>query len=101
MARVRHPETNGKPERVCGGLQHKPHFIEASAEKTVHSGGGDSGHVGSPFHTKAKMDPVSGLADWCNNELPHMSPDRDKRETLAQAFAGKMPKEKTVIGEQT
>ena len=55
LARVRHPQTNGKLERFHGELQRKlPPFIEASADKTVRSRGGDSGHVGSPFHTRER-----------------------------------------------
>ena len=103
LARAMHPQTNGKLARFHGEMQRKLHFfIEASAGKTVHSRGEDSGHVGSPFHTKGETDPVSRFVDWYNNDRPHMSLDRDKRETPAQAFARKMPPNgEAVIDEQT
>ena len=96
LARVRHQQTNGRLGRFHGEWQRKlPPFIEASADKTVRSRE-DSGHVGSPFHTKARMNPVSRFADWYDNERPRMYLDRDKRETGA-GVCKMPPKGETVI----
>lgn len=63
LARVNHPQTNGKLERFHGEIQAK-------------------------FHLFRDMDE---FVDWYNNIRPHMSLDWDNLETPAQAFARKMP----------
>ena len=101
-ARVGHPQTNGKLERVHGEMERKlPLFMEASAARTTRSGGGgggggggddDTAHVGGPFHTAAATDPVDRFVEWFNNERPNMALDTSIRETPAQAYRRKMPK---------
>ncbi len=49
-----------------------------------------------------KSDPIDLFMQWYNHDRPHMSLNRDERETPAQAFVRKMPpKGETVIDEQT
>ena len=49
-----------------------------------------------------KSDPMDLFTQWYNYDRPHMSLNRDEREMPAQALVCKMlPKEDTVIGEQT
>ena len=94
MARIRHPQTNGKLERFHREIeQHLKSFEEESACNTVRdSGPGD--HVGSPFHTAGMTDPVTRLVEWYN-DLPHMSL-MDGRETPTEAYARKQaPKDIT------
>ena len=63
LARVNHPQTNGKLERLHGELQRNlRHFDGASASKAVRGGGGAS--VGGPFHVAAERDPVERFVDW-------------------------------------
>ena len=91
LARVNHPQTNGKLERFHGELQRRlPNFINASADKTARAPGSRSaGHVGSPFHSAGPTDPVTRLIHWYNHDRTHMS--LNKGETPARAFARKMP----------
>ena len=63
LARVNHPQTNGKLERFHGVIQAK-------------------------FHLFRDMDE---FVDWYNNIRPHMSLDWDNLETPARAFLRKMP----------
>ena len=101
-ARVGHPQTNGKLERVHGEMERKLHlFMEASAARTTRSGSGGGGggggggataHVGGPFYTAAATDPVARFFVWFNNERPNMALDTSIRETPAQAYRRKMPK---------
>ena len=74
MARVNHPQTNGKLERFHGEIQRKQKW----------------------FGT------IDELVHWYNHTKPHMSLDWDNLETPAKAFVRKMPEEgSTVIDEQT
>ena len=93
-ARVNHPQTNGKLERVHGEMERKlPLFMEASAARTTHGGGRDaSAHVGGPFHAAPATDYVDRFFEWFNNERPNMALDTSIRETPAQAYRRKMPK---------
>ena len=82
LARVKHPQTNGKLERLHGEIQRKLPEFEAILMR--------------------KSDPIDLLMQWYNYDRPHMSLNRDERETPAQAFVRKMPpKRETVIDEQT
>ncbi len=94
MARIRHPQTNGKLERFHSEIeQHLKSFEDESASNTVRGSKPDD-HVGSPFHTAGTTDPVTRLVNWHNN-LPHMSL-RDGRETPAEAYVRKQaPKDIT------
>ncbi|MBI1658858.1 MAG: transposase [Thaumarchaeota archaeon] len=94
MARVRHPQTNGKLERFHSEIkQHLKSFEDESASNTVRNADPD-GHVGNPFHTAGMTDPVTRLVDWYNN-LPHMSL-KDGKETPAEAYVRKQaPKDIT------
>ena len=91
LARVKHPQTNGKLERLHGELQRKLHLFEkASASKTTRRGSGDS-HVGGPFNAGPERDPVERFMEWYNYRRAHMSLDWDNLETPAKAYARKMP----------
>ena len=82
LARVKHPQTNGKLERLHGEIQRKLPEFEAILMR--------------------KSDPIDLFMQWYNYDRPHMSLNRDERETPAQAFVRKMPpKGETVIDEQT
>jgi len=74
LARVNHPQTNGKLERFHGEIVRKQKWF----------------------------DTIDELVHWYNNIKPHMSLDWDNLETPAQAFVRKMPEKGTrVIDEQT
>ncbi len=73
LARVNHPQTNGKLERFYGEVERKSHLF-----KDIHE-----------------------LIDWYNNIRPHMSLNLDVLETPSQAYTRKMPKEGIVIDEQS
>ena len=74
LARVNHPQTNGKLERFHGEIQRKQKWFES----------------------------IDELVDWYNYTKPHMSLDWDNLETPDKAFIRKMPqKGSTVIDEQT
>ena len=82
LARVKHPQTNGKLKRLYGEIQRKLPEFEAILMR--------------------KSDPIDLFMQWYNYDRPHMSLNRDERETPAQAFVRKMPpKGETVIDEQT
>ena len=94
MARIRHPQTNGKLERFHLEIeQHLKSFEDESASNTVRNvKPGD--HVGGPFHAAGMADPVARLVDWYNS-LPHMSL-MDGKETPAEAYVRKQaPKDTT------
>ena len=89
LARINHPQTNGKLERFHGELQRRlPRFIGASHHKTVR--GPPAGHVGDIFNSSGPTDPVARLIKWYNYDRRHMSL-KNRRETPAQAFQRKMP----------
>ncbi len=82
LAGVRHPQTNGKLERLHGEIQRKLPEFEAIMMR--------------------KSDPVDLFMQWYNYDRPHMSLGLDGEETPAQAFVRKMPpKGEIVIDEQT
>ena len=87
MARIRHPQTNGKLERFHSEIeQHLGVFEGESASNTIR-GISPGDHVGGPFHTAGMEDPVARLVEWYNN-LPHMSL-KDGRETPMEAYVRK------------
>lgn len=74
LARVNHPQTNGKLERFHGEIQRKQKWFSG----------------------------IDELIHWYNHIKPHMSLDWDNLETPAKAFVRKMPERgTTVIDEQT
>ena len=82
LARVRHPQTNGKLERFHGELQRKLHLFADIA--------GPPG-TGAPVGVqRIESDPVARFVNWYNNERPHESLDWDVLETPALAFRRKM-----------
>ena len=82
LAGVRHPQTNGKLERLHGELQRKLPEFEAIMMR--------------------KSDPVDLFMRWYNHERPHMSLGRGGEETPAEAFVRKMPpRGEIVVDEQT
>ncbi len=94
MARIKHPQTNGKLERFHSEIeQHLKSFEEESACNTVR-GSKPGDHVGNPFHTMGITDPITRLVNWYNN-LPHMSL-KDGKETPIEAYKRKQaPKDIT------
>ena len=87
MARIRHPQTNGKIERFHSEIkQHLKSFELESVANTVR-GSHTNGHVGNPFNTRGPTDPVTRLVEWYNN-LEHMAL-KDEIETPTQAFVRK------------
>lgn len=91
MARIRHPQTNGKLERFHLEIErHLKSFQEESANNTVRGITSDD-HVGNPFYTAGMTDPVTRLVEWYNN-LPHMSL-KDRKETPAEAYVRKQAPE--------
>jgi putative transposase len=73
LARVSHPQTNGKLERFYGEVERKLHLFKS----------------------------VDELIDWWNNVKPHMSLNFNDLETPSQAYIRKMPGEGIVIDEQS
>lgn len=74
LARVNHPQTNGKLERFHGEIQRKQKWFDG----------------------------IDELIHWYNHIKPHMSLDWDNLETPAKAFLRKMPEKGTrVIDEET
>jgi putative transposase len=74
LARVSHPQTNGKVERFFGTVKTKlPRF------------GGD----------------VDRLMAWYNTVRPHMSLNLDEIETPYKAYVRKMPKDGVVVDEES
>ena len=72
LARVNHPQTNGKLERFHGELQ----------RKLCHFGTVDS------------------LVRWWNEIKPHKSLDWENLETPAKAFVRKMPPKGTIVQDE-
>ena len=103
LARVRHPQTNGKLERFHGEIQRKLHrFEESSYDRTVRHAGSESAHVGNPFNTEPPKSAIERFMEWYNYRRAHMSLDWENGETPAQAFIRKMaPKGEIVVDEQT
>ena len=82
LARVAHPQTNGKLERVQGELQRKLClFHEVAGRPGV--------CLVNPPHNEA--DPVARFVRWHNHEWPYMSLDTDIEETPVMAFERKTP----------
>ena len=101
LARINHPQTNGKLERFHGELQRRlPRFVGASHHKTVR--GPPTGRVGDIFNSSGPTDPVARLIKWYNYDRKHMSLKK-RRETPARAFLRKMPPPgaKSVTDKQT
>ena len=103
LARVRHPQTNGKLERLHGEMQRKLRRFEAAASSSrIRRGASKDSHVGGPFCAAPAKDPVERFMEWYNHDRPHMSLDWDNLETPAQAFKRKMPPAgETVVDGQT
>lgn len=82
LARVKHPQTNGKLGRIDGEIQRKLPEFEAILMRT--------------------SEPIDLFMRWYNYERPHMSLDYDNLETPWEAFRRKMPPAGTVVvDEQT
>ena len=102
VARVRHPQTNGKIERFHKDIEdHLPSFeAESSLAATRCDRPGGHFTVGGPFHSEGPADPIDRLVQWYNYERDHMS--LDEGETPYMAYVRKMPpKGVTVIDEQS
>ena len=101
LARIKHPQTNGKLERLHGEIERKLHRFEASSYgSTVRNS--ESGHVGSPFNAEPAKPALERFMEWYNYRRAHMSLDWENRETPAKAFLRKMaPAGETVVDEQT
>ena len=94
LARVQHPQTNGKLERLHGEIQRK---LAEFNDITGPPGAGC--HIGAE---KIETDPVARFIRWYNERRPHESLDMDVLETPAQAFIRKMPpKDEIVIDKET
>ena len=63
---MRHPQTNGKLERLHGEIQRKLPKFEAAVMRT--------------------SEPTGLFMKWYNHDRPHMSLNWDELETPAQAF---------------
>ena len=102
LARLRHPQANGKLERFHGGLQCKLNLLgERSVDGTTRSGRSGDTRVGGPLSTEPKKDPVTRFVEWYNYGRPHMSLDLDNLKTPARVLVRKMPPPgQVVIGEQ-
>ena len=83
LARVNHPQTNGKLERFHGELQRKLHLFEDIA--------GPPGTAAPIGAQKIETDPVARFIHWYNHKRPHESLDKKTLETPARAFTRKMP----------
>ena len=83
LARVAHPQTNGKLERVYGEIQRKlPLFFDVAGPP------GSACPVNPPA---IEADPLTRFMKWYNYDRPHMSLDTDIEETPAMAFERKKP----------
>ena len=83
LARINHPQTNGKLERFHGELQRKLHRFKDVA--------GPPG-TAAPFGSEPpEADPVARFVKNYNYRRPYMSLDWDNPETPYQAFQRKMP----------
>ena len=82
-AGIRHPQTNGKLERLHGKIQRKLPEFEAIMMR--------------------KSDPVNLFMEWYNRKRPHMSLGVDGASaTLVHALIRKMPpRGETVVEKQT
>jgi len=86
LARTGQPHTNSKLERFHTELKRRLHFFEQVApgrEPTNY-------HVGGPFYTKGRTDPVERFIQWYNNERPYQLLDFENLETPAKAYSRKM-----------
>ena len=102
LARVRHPQTNGKIERFHEEIErHLTGFEAESVAVSTRCGpDGAAAHVGGPFHQSGPKDAMTRLVEWYNEDRPHMS--LDEGETPAEAFVRKMPpRGQRVIDEQS
>ena len=102
LARVRHPQTNGKIERFHEEIErHLGGFEAASAAVSTRCRpDGAAGHVGGPFHQDGPKDAMTRLVEWYNEDRPHMS--LDEGETPSMAYIRKMPpRGQRVIDEQS
>lgn len=82
LARIRHPQTNGKIERMHGELQRKLPRFRSVTEPTG---------AGCPVNGREiETDPVARFVRWYNHDRPHESLNWDVLETPAQAFVRKM-----------
>ena len=78
-----------------------PLFEEWSAENTVRGAAGAGNHVGDPFNSGSKKEPIERFMDWYNYQRAHQSLDWDSLETPARAFLRKMPpKDAIAVDEQ-
>lgn len=92
LARIAHPQTNGKIERFHRTVRRHLHEFESESSRTATRSDLPGGHfnVGGPFHrAKGPQDAMSRLVEWYNHERDHMS--LDEGETPAMAYARKMP----------
>ncbi len=81
LARVNHPQTNGKLERLHGEIQHKLPQFESIMQRV--------------------NNPIDLFMRWYHMDRVHMSLDTENRETPVQAFARKMPEPgERIIDEQ-
>lgn len=82
-ARVAHPQTNGKLERIHGEIRRKLHlFFDVAGPP------GGACPVNPPV---IETDPLVRFMKWYNYDRPHMSLDTDTEETPAMAFERKKP----------
>ncbi len=93
LTRTGHPQASGKLKRFHGELQRKLHFFEQVAPGREP----ENYHVGGPFHTKSRTDPVERFIQWYNNERPHRSLDFENIETPAKAFVRKMAPDRETL----
>ena len=91
VAKIAHPQTNGRIERVHREIERHPASFEAESAATSTRRDLPGGHftVGGPFHAGGATDPIDRLVEWYNHERDHMSPGEG--ETPAMAYARKMP----------
>ena len=103
LARVAHPQTNGKIERFHRVVRRHLGEFEAEGSRTSTRSDLPGGQftVGGPFHNAGvPQDAMSRLVEWYNYDRDHMS--LDEGETPAMAYARKMPpKGVTVTDEQS
>ena len=103
LARIAHPQTNGKIERFHGAVKRHLHEFKAESSQTSTRSDLPGGHhtVGGPFHrADGPQDAMSRLVHWYNYERDHMS--LDEGETPAMAYVRKMPpRGVTVTDEQS
>ena len=87
LARVAHPQTNGKLERIHGELQRKPSLFEDVAGPL-----GSACPINPP---RIEKDPIVRFVKWYHHDRPHMSLDTTIEETPTMAFKRKMPPAET------